>query len=108
MTGIWLTPFRSIFWRADHSSVSGSTYFSCSKGSMTRAALVVAHSGRGTSLIRCKVIKPNGLVSSVNEETALPATEDLLVYQLLERQIFRNNGAMRTHGLRNGMARQQK
>src|ERR1035441_10616662 len=50
----------------------------------------------------------NGLVSSVNEETALPVTEDLLVYQLLERQIFRNNGAMRTHGLRNGMARQQK
>src|SRR5665647_1268487 len=49
----------------------------------------------------------NGFVSSVNEETALPATEDLLVYQSLERQIFRNNGAMRTHGLRNAMARQQ-
>src|SRR5665811_2083962 len=49
----------------------------------------------------------NGFVSSVNEETALPGTEDLLVYQLLERQIFRNNGAMRTHGLRNTMARQQ-
>src|SRR5664280_1171719 len=46
----------------------------------------------------------NGLVSSVNEETALPATEDLLVYQLLERQICRNNGAMRIHGFRNTMA----
>ena len=44
---------------------------------------------------------------SVNEETRLPASEDLLVSQLLERQIFRIDGAMRTHDFRTAMARQQ-
>ena len=47
------------------------------------------------------------LISPVDKETTLPAAEDLIVDQLLDRQIFRNNGATRTHGLRHAMACQQ-
>ena len=34
----------------------------------------------------------NGLVSPVNEETALPATEDLLVYQLIAAEHLPDTG----------------
>src|SRR5271169_5414207 len=49
----------------------------------------------------------NGVASAVNEKTALPATENVFVYQLLERQICGNGGAMSSHGLRDFVACQR-
>src|SRR5271168_400961 len=49
----------------------------------------------------------NGVTSAIDEKTALPATENVLVYQRLNRQIGWNGGAMSAHGLRDFMAYQQ-
>ena len=107
ITGSWLTPSRSICWRAVHSSAARVRAFRLLQGKHDLGRTCRCPVRPWHFLDPVQGHQANGIRSALDEEAAAAAAQNVFIHELLQRQVRRDGCTVTAHGLRNRVTRQQ-